>query len=100
VGGGFYAKMITIKKYETGETKRLDDGSQDKALLIGCGGRTIISLNFDNLKATNDQVRELDRLLGNMGLLSVEVQTGEPLPHTIPARSIRRIPRSVSFWAN
>jgi hypothetical protein len=70
--------MINVKRFEVGDTKCLDDGSGNQGLLIGCPNRTIISLMFDNKRATHAQVHELDRLLGSMGLQEVEVQTEEP----------------------
>jgi hypothetical protein len=79
--------MTTVKKFEVGETKCLDDGSRDQALLIGCENRTIVSLVFDNKRASHAQVHELDRLLGHMGLQTVEVQSEEP---RLVMQSVRR----------
>jgi hypothetical protein len=91
--------MTTVKRFEVGDTKCLDDGSRDQALLIGCPNRTIISLVFDNEKATHAQVHELDRLLGKMGLTGVEVQTEEPR-HVVRAirRRARPRPGRGSLW--
>jgi hypothetical protein len=70
--------MTIVKRFEVGDTTCLDDGSQDQGLLIGCPNRTIISLVFDNKKASHSQIHELERLLRRMGLTAVEVQTQEP----------------------
>jgi hypothetical protein len=67
--------MTTVKRFAVGDTKCLDDGSQDRALLIGCEKGGIISLVFDKEKASHAQVHELERLLGRMGFTAVEVQT-------------------------
>jgi hypothetical protein len=88
--------MATAKRFEVGDTKCLDDGSQDRALLIGCPNRTIISLMFDNKRASHSQVHELDRLLTSMGFKTVEVQTQES-PRVIQAVR-RRTPIRRSPW--
>lgn len=92
--------MTTIKKFEVGDTKCLDNGSRGQALLIGCPKDTIISLVFDKDRATHAQVHEVDRLLGKMGLAGVEVQTEEPrrASHTI-RRTVRPRPGRGSFSA-
>jgi hypothetical protein len=69
--------MTKVKRFEVGDTKCFDSGTRDQALLIGCPNRTIISLVFDQKRASHAQVHELDRLLGQMGLTAVEVQTEE-----------------------
>ena len=66
--------MATVKRFDVGDTKCLDDGSQDKALLIGSTQGAIISLVFDK-RASRSDVEELRRLLGKMGLTAVDVQT-------------------------
>jgi hypothetical protein len=68
--------MTTVRTFEVGETKCYDSSSGEQALLIGCSGHAIVSLVFDN--ASHAQVHELDRLVGKMGLTTVEVQTEEP----------------------
>lgn len=70
--------MTTVKRFEVGETKCLDNGSPEQAVLIGCPGGTIISLVFDNKRASHAQVHELVRLVQQMGLTTVKVQTEEP----------------------
>jgi hypothetical protein len=67
--------MTTVKRFEVGDTKCMDDGSQDQGVLILDGKGTIIALMFDNKRTTHAQVHELDRLLGTMGLQQVVVQT-------------------------
>jgi hypothetical protein len=69
--------MTTVKRFEVGDTKGIDDGSGDKTLLIGCSQGAIVSLVFDN-SASHAQMRELERLLAKMRLLSVHVQTEGP----------------------
>ena len=80
--------MTRVKTFEVGETKCLDDGSGNQGLLIGCANRAVISLMFDNKRATHAQVHELDRLLGRMGLQAVEVQSEEP--RRVSIQTIRR----------
>jgi hypothetical protein len=85
--------MTVIKKFIVAEMKCLDDGSQDQALLIGCPNRTILSLVFDRKKATHTRVHELEGLMREMGLASVEVQTDEPQrPRVIVERVSRNRP--------
>jgi len=83
--------MSTLRRYEVGETKCLDDGSDNKALQMGCGKSTIIYLVFDKEKVSHVQVHELDRLLGKMGLTAVEVLTEEPRRVIQAVRSRRRL---------
>jgi hypothetical protein len=91
--------MTTIKRFEVGETKCLDDGSENQALLIGCPKGTIISLEFDK-RASHANIHDLDRLLGRMGLTAVEVQTEEPRRAVqVVRRRVRPRPGRGS-WAN
>jgi hypothetical protein len=67
--------MTTVKRFEVGDTKCLDDGSRTQALLISGGNGAIISLMFGS--ASRKQVRELERTIAQMELTVVEVQTEE-----------------------
>ena len=66
---------MTTTRFEVGDTKCADD---EQALLLSCPKGTIISLLFDSNRASRNQVHELDRLLGKMGLMAVKVQMEEP----------------------
>lgn len=69
--------MTTVNRFEVGDTKCLDEGTLDQALLIGCPKGTIVSLMFNKKRSSHAQIHELVRLLGRMGLMAVEVQTEE-----------------------
>lgn len=65
---------MKVTEYKVGDVKCADDG-KTKGVLIGCEGRNIISLVFDN-SIPHKQTDDLVRTLRGMGLVEVVVQNG------------------------
>jgi hypothetical protein len=65
---------MRVTEYKVGDVKCADDG-KTKGVVIGCEGRNIISLVFED-QIPHKQTDELARTLEKMGLVEVVVQNG------------------------
>jgi hypothetical protein len=65
---------MKVTEYKVGEVKCIDDG-KTKGVIMGCGGRNLVSLVFD-ASISHKQTDELARTLEKMGLIEVVVQNG------------------------
>ena len=55
--------------FKAGEVKSIDEG---RGVAIGCDNNTLVSLVFDG-SASREQIRDLERMIGKMKLVAVEV---------------------------
>lgn len=91
--------VTRTRKFKVAGIECSDGPVYKAALLLGHGKGTRITLVFDGARASETQVRDVERLLGEMGLKAVEVQReAHPKPCLTCSQMMFPDASNISVW--